>query len=1240
MTKKKSKLLAVVLCAVILATQFAMLGGVLGVSAASNYTVLNGKNDFLMGVNIHPIGSAAAYTYKQYSAIFDAKNLGSNIIRIDGLPVSKDFTTNLEFTADDEFAKACDYFKTVGDVAATKGMQVMLVANAFGYYIHKEYKNNSDSNSYTVDQVKLEEIEEHFTALATNLKGSIKYYQLGNEMDEVYYKENLLSGSGENFNQGYNAEKVRAAAVAINVARKAIKAVDPDAQVGVNFGYYHTGFIHGLKTVDCDPETEGTQTLELDYIGMDFYSNMVKDSLLSSKTYTNVIEDLAKYDEPIIVCEGNVTAESWDDNGENVTYDASADWLADFVTYCYNNDDVAGFIAYELYDQPALSEKERFFGLIDKNGNKKDTYTVLQQLFGGSDVARGEITAPANEIVGDEVTATAISGVYATDEAFETKYSDSNFLFATGLSEVDLSGGMGITESDFIEFDLYVEDAAALKAAAATVDGKLYVEISGSNGNYRTASDISLDLIKNDGWNHISLHRRKFTLGKEAAFTCVNKIVIRLKTASAKSETYVAISGMKVAVANVCKTRSNPQATVGQVVGTVFDTPKEILKFNADNGRYYDSGKIFNANLSEMWSSDAGLIEFDLFVSDVDALKKAMESGNGECFRLQVVGNNSLNRDGQFSFEASGITRNGWNHIVLAKQNFVNSSGSDWSSVTRTVFSIMGVTDSTAYSGIQFGVANFKGTKVTKTTETDGKLHTSQLTMGAYTNTFGTKGPLKTDVLEVKDFSNADFSALFNKGNLEFDFYVPDYESLMKSLKQDINGNAHNVSLYFYISSNTGSARQNFFKYDLGAQLKNDGWNHIVLSFKGADANDPTSPVKTASLDQTSIKSFMIRIEDLSGEVKASAGGDMFAMTNIIATIPGLKKPEVNNIANLETKIFDNIKDTNLGGNFYSDLMVQLDSAVNTMVAGEDPEYIEFDFYVENQEAFSAALKNGGNKFVMRLLSNNVDGNVADYNRTAVGIENYITKSGWNHIQIPFSEFTRGANTSGEYDVTALRKIRFYFSGTTSNSTGDAKGMVIAVANISATTNMIIPNDIMENHNAIIDGTSNIHIGGDGYTIDFAEPKDISNDNLFEMDIFVNDNAFTNILVMFVDANENIAMFDFTGLTTKWNHLARRLDDFEYDEGFDKTNVVSCLLFSDAGGNITVANFYTAAYVVGDGNRDSVVNILDYILMSKHIAGITSKGNIVAIDVKGNDYEVNTSDLIELKKFLLLDKWS
>lgn len=1230
MTKKK--LLAVVLCAVILATQFAMLGGVLGVSAAANYTALSGRNDFLMGVNIHPVGNSAAYNEKQYAAIFDAKNLGSNIIRIDGLPAQGD-------------TLGYDYYKSVGDVAATKGMQVMLVANAF-----KNYLCDANGNYLTASQLDLNAISAHFTELATALKGSVKYYQLGNEMDNGYFTDSLLNGSGENFNRGYNTNEITAAAVAINVARNAIKAADPDAQVGVNFGYYHRGFIHGLKTVDCDLTTAETQTLTLDYIGMDFYSNMIDEGLFGSADYTDNIEDLAKYDEPIIVCEANIAAEGWDNNNhDNVTYDKDADWLAEFATYCYNSDDVAGFIAYELYDEPALGGdsfyKEKFFGLIDKYGNKKETYTVLQQLFGGNDVARGEITEVTAETVGDTVTGILIDGIYENDNTFALKYSDSNFVFADNLATVDLSGGdtEAFRDSDFFEFDLYVEDAAALKAAAADVGGVLYVQVFGTNGENRLATDIPLDLIKNDGWNHISLHRRKFSSGSESAFTCVNKVVIRLRTPTAKSDTKVAISGMKVAVANVCKTRSNPQATIGQAVGTVFETEKMELKVNTNDYRIYDSKATFNVNLSEMWSSDAGLVEFDLFVSDIDALKKSMSKGS--YFTLQVVGNNKLNREAHFSFAGSGITRNGWNHIVLSKQSFALSDGNDWSSVTRVilgfyVFQNKAPKPTDECKNIYFGLANIKGTKVTKTTETDGKLHTSQLTMGAYTNAFGEKGPFKTSVLEVKNFSTANFSALFDKGNLEFDFYVPDYESLMASLKQDINGNAHNLSLYLYISSNASSITENYFKYDLAAQLKHDGWNHIVLSFKGADANDPTSPVKTAGLDQTAIKTFGIRIEGTAAG-KTAAGWDMFAMTNIIATFPGIKRPAVDNIANLETMIFDSMQEVELSSTFSTYIQFPLESAVNTIIAGENPEYIEFDFYVEDYESLTAAMNAGNNHLIMRIASNN---NANDYNYanlTAVDIEQYLTKSGWNHIQIPYSEFAKGANTSGAYDATSLRKIKFWFNGTVANSTGNAKGMALAVANIAATTDMIVPTDVMNEYNAIIDGTANISVAGDGYTVDFAEPMDISNDNLFEIDAFVSDAQLNNILVMFVDGNGLSAMYDFAELNTKWNHLALRLDDFVADDGFDATQVVSCMLMSDTTGNgeVTVANFYTAFYLEGDGNRDGAVNVKDIIRMKNYILNNTSVGNKIAMNVDGEDEVVNGVDLTELKYYLLTNTW-
>ena len=86
----------------------------------------------------------------------------------------------------------------------------------------------------------------------------------------------------------------------------------------------------------------------------------------------------------------------------------------------------------------------------------------------------------------------------------------------------------------------------------------------------------------------------------------------------AAANDFFAIKNLTASSANLANTN-----TVGEVVGTVFDTPKMATSLNADY-RFYDSGKVFNANLSQMWSSEAGLVEFDLFISDVEALKKSM----------------------------------------------------------------------------------------------------------------------------------------------------------------------------------------------------------------------------------------------------------------------------------------------------------------------------------------------------------------------------------------------------------------------------------------------------------------------------------------------------------------------------------------------------------------------------------------------------------------------------------------
>ena len=161
MNKKSKIVLSVLLTVAIIAMQFSLLAGTLTASATT-YSELTGRSGFLKGVNIHGIGSANNYQDAQYSAIIDAASLGANSLRFGGTP-----TTNDDFK----------YFNGLMDIAELKGID-----NTLFIYAADTYQNKASS-----------EITSQCTAMANAFNGKVKYYQLGNELENAYLKSFLMT---------------------------------------------------------------------------------------------------------------------------------------------------------------------------------------------------------------------------------------------------------------------------------------------------------------------------------------------------------------------------------------------------------------------------------------------------------------------------------------------------------------------------------------------------------------------------------------------------------------------------------------------------------------------------------------------------------------------------------------------------------------------------------------------------------------------------------------------------------------------------------------------------------------------------------------------------------------------------------------------------------------------------------------------------------------------------------------
>ena len=633
------------LCAVLTAlTIIATIFPIANITTVAATEKLTGRDDFDLGVNVHQAKSYAAYT-KTYNTILDAKATGAKFLRT-GYS-GKEYTIGFV------------------DLAAKHGMGVMLHVG-FTYY------DSSLDEPLTADQINTSGIYNQMYEIAATFKGKVKYYQINNEMCIPMLK----GGNGFYASQFKDCSGI---AVGLYASVKAIKAADPEAQIVVNFSWEHIGIIDAIKDVKLDADTgllatENTENVThaaWDLIGMDWYSNGRNKDFTTPEgvpiDYQYIIETLnGRHPEmDVIVCEANLWVNGQNSDG-SIKYSEDPIWLENYIRYCYSNPKVKGFFVYELYDEPAYSNngfnKESHFGIIDKNGNKKEVYETIRALYGGTGEVKNRKIPSAPEI---KTVGTYKSVLYKgtpVESVLPVVYREGNVFTLADLTPADFSNG------NFVEFDFYVEDAAAFKAAFARNGLRFKVTVTSSNGatrwcNYGTDEDI----IK-DGWNHITMATSSF-FDRSGSFDWSSVIGFQFKFASnsGTSSNYNELAGMKVALANITSAKiTTPANNVGNS-RLVIDTEG----FENCAERYYQWYLENNRKTIDPLNVSAyNGFEFDFYVENLETFKK-MTTENRYYFSIYSEKNYEV-----YNYEiAKYVTKQGWNHISINISEYDSNEG-------------------------------------------------------------------------------------------------------------------------------------------------------------------------------------------------------------------------------------------------------------------------------------------------------------------------------------------------------------------------------------------------------------------------------------------------------------------------------------------------------------------------------------------------------------------------------------
>ena len=156
---KPKRLLAYLLTMVLIIAQFTCL---CGINAFADGLPSALSDSFLHGVNLHHSGKSAYQSV--YSAIMEAKALGSNIIRFNYDPGEDGYS-------EDDLS----YLLSVAEIIEQNDMELVLVLDGFNQIFsasHPDYTNSVVAANYS--------------ELANTLAGKVAYYQIGNEIDNIY----------------------------------------------------------------------------------------------------------------------------------------------------------------------------------------------------------------------------------------------------------------------------------------------------------------------------------------------------------------------------------------------------------------------------------------------------------------------------------------------------------------------------------------------------------------------------------------------------------------------------------------------------------------------------------------------------------------------------------------------------------------------------------------------------------------------------------------------------------------------------------------------------------------------------------------------------------------------------------------------------------------------------------------------------------------------------------------------
>lgn len=579
-----------------------------------------------------------------------------------------------------------------------------------------------------------------------------------------------------------------------------------------------------------------------------------------------------------------------------------------------------------------------------------------------------------------------------------------------------------INNSDYIEFDLYIEDYENFKnsflkdADNTDVSVDLQLSISNNedlNGKTLTFTNIQKRIVYS-GWNHIIL---PVSSGDNNGF-----------------ENAVAVKSYSLEIVGTNKDNKTPYeqkiVIIDNLCSTKYETPTASNKYEkvsdlSVNGKQWNMGDTFSNSSTGEYNltnpanfSEVMFVEFDIYIQNYDAWLAVMQEGDVRGITMRFSSNTTdYDRDSRSTNFLNRITHNGWNHICIPLGDFqkgITSGTLDIAQISTYRIYYNGTISSGtgALNGQYVSIANLGGYAIKVSSEYLGDNDVkAELNASAVSGTYGNNYnlSLSTAVNDPVDFSGASY--------IEFDIYIEDYEEFKESFKTDANGKTVGVDLKFGIGMTNTYADSNGF-YEWGSiqnKIKHSGWNHIVLDVGSRSRSKGESNNKKTIENIQCFKMWYGGDAYKQGDFKNRIGGMIVIIANICSS--NIKLPELpdNVLAQLGT-----FGSATLGGYFH-DAEYRLFEEKLTAVDFSKGTVVEFDIYIDDYEALLAAeeasatnysgLERTRNSKLALYLSSTPSSLWGQYDKPRnyfsayVTISDKITHSGWNHVVVGRADF-------------------------------------------------------------------------------------------------------------------------------------------------------------------------------------------------------------------------------------------